>query len=212
MGPSDRSDRLRWRAASLLAATPVSGLAATVPPEPPQMAAAQPAEARHALARELQRRLLAGGSATAALERWCAEQGLAPAGRVRAVRIRGTAPPEPAPAAVRAALEVDDSVRLHYRRVHLVCGERVLSSADNWYLPDRLTAAMNDTLDRTDEPFGRVVAALGFERHTLGHAPFWPPRPDPGGAVLLEVRALLRDGQRRPFSYVVENYREQALP
>ncbi|PSD26806.1 hypothetical protein C7E18_12155, partial [Stenotrophomonas maltophilia] len=31
------------------------------------------------------------------------------------------------------------------------------SEADNWYLPDHLSPAMNQVLDSTDEPFGRVV-------------------------------------------------------
>ena len=101
---------------------------------------------------------------------------------------------------------------LRYRRVQLVCGSRVLSEADNWYLPGHLSPAMNQVLDSTDEPFGRVVGPLGFQRQTLADQTFWPPRGEGDQGVILEVRALLRDRQHQPFSYVIESYLMQALP
>jgi hypothetical protein len=39
--------------------------------------------------------------------------------------------------------------------VHLKCGERVLSEADNWYVPARLTKEMNQSLENSDIAFGR---------------------------------------------------------
>ena len=51
--------------------------------------------------------------------------------------------------------------------VQLTCGAHVLSDAENWYLPARLTADMNRRLEETEAPFGRVVAPLGFHRRTL---------------------------------------------
>ena len=76
----------------------------------------------------------------------------------------------------------------------LACGARVVSRADNWYLPGALTAEMNRRLDATDQPFGLVVAPLRFHRTTL--------RSDRH-----EIRAVLATPDGRPFSYVVEDYR-----
>ncbi|WP_349984376.1 hypothetical protein ABRP17_017165 [Stenotrophomonas sp. WHRI 8082] len=208
MGPFNRPDRLRWQAASVLAAAPIAALAAGDVPAPPLDAPVHASPA--ALVADLHRRLLAGQSATATLEAWCAEHGLADTPRVRAVRVRGVQ--RDAPVEVRSALAINDATPLRYRRVQLTCGQRVLSEADNWYVPSLLTAAMNHALDSSDEPFGRVVAPLDFKRQTLHDREFWPPRVDGARATVLEVRALLRDGQRRPFSYVVENYQQEILP
>ena len=76
-------------------------------------------------------------------------------------------PTKPATADVRAALDVKPDEPLGYRRVKLKCGEHVLSEADNWYVPARLTPEMNHVLETTDTPFGKAVAALRFRRHTL---------------------------------------------
>ncbi|AWH21747.1 MULTISPECIES: hypothetical protein [Stenotrophomonas] len=213
MGPSDRHDRLRrWQAASLLAAAPIASLSAsdaaatTPPPTPP----GQQRVAAAVLVERLHQRVLSGQSATATLESWCAEHGLAEQARVRAVRVRGQ--DKAAPADVLHALGATDGSAVHYRRVQLVCGSRVLSEADNWYLPARLSPAMNQVLDSTDEPFGRVVGPLGFQRQTLADQTFWPPRGDGNQGVILEVRALLRDREQQPFSYVIESYGVAALP
>jgi hypothetical protein len=44
-------------------------------------------------------------------------------------------------------LGVSPSVAVRYRRVRLRCGAYVLSEADNWYVPARLTDDMNRLLD-----------------------------------------------------------------
>lgn len=206
MGPFDRTDRLRWQAASLLAAVPAAAFAAGEPAAGAS-AAADTAESR---VEQLHQRVLAGRSATATLEAWCAEHGLAEKARVRAVRVQGVE--REAPDEVRRALQVDATTRLRYRRVQLACGPRVLSEADNWYVPALLTPAMNAVLDGSDEPFGRVVAPLGFQRQTLRDETYWPARGDGAGATVLEIRALLRDSRQRPFSYVIESYLQGALP
>ncbi|TPD97408.1 hypothetical protein FJP65_11510 [Stenotrophomonas maltophilia] len=213
MGPSDRHDRLRrWQAASLLAAAPIASLSATdaSASAPLQAPPGQQRIASAALVEVLHQRVLAGQSATATLESWCAEHGLAEQARVRAVRVHGQ--DETAPADVLQALGATASTPLRYRRVQLACGSRVLSEADNWYLPDHLSPAMNQVLDTTDEPFGRVVGPLGFQRQTVTDQTFWPPRGEGDHGVILEVRALLRDRQQQPFSYVIESYLTQALP
>jgi len=43
-----------------------------------------------------------------------------------------------------------------YRRVQPSCGDHILSEADNWYVPRRLTPEMNRLLETTDVPFGRA--------------------------------------------------------
>lgn len=208
MGPFNRTDRPGWQAVSLLATAPIAAFAADGAPLP--AAAAHSQAERGALVADLHRRLLAGQSATATLEAWCAEHGLADKARVRAVRVQGV--DHAAPADVRAALQVSADAPLRYRRVQLVCGQRVLSEADNWYVPGLLTAAMNGVLDGSDEPFGRVVGPLGFQRQTLRDETFWPARHEGGRSTVLEVRALLRDRAGTPFSYVIESYQQQALP
>ncbi len=114
---------------------------------------------------------------------------------------------------------------MRYRRVRLLCGAAVLSEADNWYVPGRLTAEMNKLLDTTDLPFGKVVQALHFRRRTVSSKLLWLPLPEgwemnPSGkndvsaelqvpAKVLEHRALLTLEDGTPFSEVVENLHRQ---
>ena len=109
----------------------------------------------------------------------------------------------------------------------LLCGTLVLSEADNWYVPGRLTPEMNRVLDSSDTPFGRVVKSLDFQRHTLsakvlspllpqGWEPMPPARIEDIGepclpAKLLEHRALLTLPDGTPFSEVVETYTGSVL-
>ena len=118
-----------------------------------------------ALIESLNADLLAHDSATLTLERWCADHRLADPALIVAERVHDV--DKPATAEVRAALDVKPDEPLGYRRVRLKCGDRVLSEADNWYVPARLTPEMNHVLETTDTPFGKAVAALHFRRHTL---------------------------------------------
>jgi hypothetical protein len=137
-------------------------------------------------------RILAGESASAALNDWCAGHGL-PA--LHADRTPGaTKTPS---RAVRHALAAAPGETVRYRRVTLACGTTAVSEADNWYLPDRLTPDMNRRLETSDAPFGLVVRPLGFTRRTLA------TRVLHGG---LEIRAVLITTAGAPFSYVVEDY------
>lgn len=169
--------------------------------------------------------LLSHDSATATLQHWCETHG-SPAGlKIKALRVRGAdkaAGPEE-----RAALGVGADEPLRYRRVRLACGDRVLSEADNWYRPGRLTAAMNRTLDETDTPFGVVVRALDYRRRTLSaellYRPLpldWETRPRPADvagaslaipAELMRHRAVLSMPDGTAFSLVVETYTDQIL-
>ena len=166
--------------------------------------------------------LLSHDSATLTLDRWCTRHHLADGARIVADRVRGQ--DKTPPAAVREQLHVGAGQPIAYRRVRLRCGEHVLSEADNWYVPSRLTPDMNRTLETSDTAFGRVVQPLRFQRHTVSAKLLWSPLPegwDSGGTPLpranpgaslpipdkvIEHQAVLTRGDGEPFSYVVETY------
>jgi hypothetical protein len=178
-----------------------------------------------ALLETLNADLLSHDSATLTIERWCADHRLADPARIVAERVNDVV--KPAGAEVRAALEVKSDEPLGYRRVRLKCGDHVLSEADNWYVPARLTPEMNQVLETTDTPFGKAVAALHFRRHTLSADLLWRPLPkswemgaaavqDDNGALaipdhVLEHRAVLSRPDGEPFSEVVETYTSEVL-
>jgi len=178
-----------------------------------------------ALLQTLNADLLSHDSATLTLERWCGEHHLASPAKVLALRVHDgnkRMPPE-----LRHQLGVRDDEPVKYRHVQLRCGEHVLSNADNWYLPGRLTAAMNQQLDQSDAPFGKVVQPLHFRRHTLSAQLLWSPLPEgwemrdgptskadgvlqiPGD--VLQHRAVLRTGDNQPFSVLIETYTGEVL-
>jgi hypothetical protein len=146
-------------------------------------------------------RIVGGKSASLVLQGWCADQGLPP---LLAQRVRGAAKP-PTPS-VLAALAVRPGAHVGYRRVKLACGTVILSEADNWYVPGRLTRQMNRQLDSTDAPFGLVVRPLHFTRRTLR------ARRAPDADHILEVTAVLVSATGAPFSYVIEDYRRELAP
>jgi chorismate-pyruvate lyase len=146
--------------------------------------------------------LEAHASATQVLQAWCDVH--APGTRVIAhqVQSESLAPSEEA----RAALKIEPGEAVRYRRVQLKCGDLVLSNADNWYLPGKLTRAMNDTLEKTETPFGAAVAGLHFRRRNLTTR-FLPLR----GPSVLTHSALLTTDRGQPFSFVVETYTRAIL-
>jgi len=168
--------------------------------------------------------LLSHDSATLTLERWCDAHRLASPARV-------VAQPESldkAPSAdQRRELGIGPAEAVRYRRVRLICGSTLLSEADNWYVPSRLTAEMNERLTRSDVPFGKVVQALHFQRRTLSSTLLWRPLPEgwdmaqaTGGDgtrtlvmphAVLEHRALLTLPDGTPISEVVETYTNGVL-
>jgi chorismate-pyruvate lyase len=180
-----------------------------------------------ALVQTLNARILASRSATATLEGWCAARGLAAEPNVRARLI--AVPGRPPTQDQLDRLQVVSPEELRYRRVQLVCGEHVLSEADNWYVPARLTPEMNRLLETTDTPFGRAVQPLQPYRQTFSAELLWQPfgegwerrsgaqlcgtaaellAPPP---FLFEHRAVLYDSARRPFSEVREHYSREIL-
>lgn len=150
---------------------------------------------------EFEAALAAQDSATAALGDWCRMRELGNPAAIRAERLGGS--PEASPE-LRRLLGVSPSEPLAYRHVRLACGAAVLSEADNWYVPGRLTPEMNLLLAATDTPFGKVAASLGYRRERLaelrGTAPGCPP------GTVLSHRALLRLPDGSPLSLVTECY------
>jgi hypothetical protein len=169
--------------------------------------------------------ILGSRSATKTLESWCATHAMATAPKIVAARVTGVDKPIGEDQRKRLAIGPDEPVK--YRRVKLTCGTHVLSEADNWYVPSRLTPEMNQLLETTDTPFGKAVASLGFTRETFAadlgwHVlpPDWemvPPAADHPDApldippVLFEHRAVLFDSHHRPFSEVDEHYTREIL-
>ncbi|WP_029355093.1 hypothetical protein [Bosea sp. 117] len=165
-------------------------------------------------------------SATLTLDKWCAAHRLAPEGsKIVAERVPGV--DKAADSGVRKALKVTPDEPVRYRRVKLRCGDRVLSEADNWYVPALLTPEMNQQLDSTDTSFGRVVQPLAFRRQTLSTTLLWEPVPAgwemkkaaepasdaplPLPPFLLEQRAILTLPDGTPFSVLVETYTNGVL-
>jgi chorismate-pyruvate lyase len=176
-----------------------------------------------ALLETLNSELLSNNSATLTLEHWCDVHHLASPPRIVAVRVSDF--DNPMSPEQRQELHVTPTEPVRYRRVRLKCGSVVLSEADNWYVPSRLTPEMNKLLDTTDTPFGRAVQALHFQRRTLSAKVLWRPLPEgwemnaasinaavvPMPATLLEHRAVLTLPDGTPFSEVVESYTADVL-
>lgn len=169
--------------------------------------------------------LLSHDSATLTLDRWCEDHHLASPSRVVAELVKGA---DKVPTAEqRKLLGVTASEPIRYRKVRLSCGGHVLSEADNWYVPGRLTPDMNQQLDHTNVSFGRAVHALNFHRRTLSAKLLWSPLPhnwdmgeplpeQQGAALmiphaLLEHRAVLTLPNGTPFSQVIETYTSEVL-
>jgi len=180
-----------------------------------------------ALVQSLNAELLASRSATLTLEKWCADHKLAAMPKIVARLDRGV--DKPATAEQRDHLKVDANEPIKFRHVELSCGTQVLSIADNWYVPSRLTADMNQTLETTDTPFGKAVLPLAPTRETFAVNVLWSPLPsgwetaatvpadkDAGPILkipraLFEHRALLFNKDKVPFSEVDEIYQHALL-
>jgi hypothetical protein len=178
-----------------------------------------------ALVETLNATLLGARSATFTLDKWCADHKLGSETKVRARLVRGV--DKPVSSEQRRRLQIDSDEPVKFRHVELACGDRVLSEADNWYVPGRLTPEMNHSLETTDTPFGRAVADLKPSRQTFAVEVHWkplddgwelraPPGDHPREALtippkLFEHRALLFTPDLKPFSEVDEVYTSEVL-
>ncbi len=172
--------------------------------------------------RALNTELLSHDSATAVLQTICDRR--APGQKIVA-RKSSWAPEGGALDTARTDLGVGPEEPIRYRQVELTCGDEVLSSAENWYVPARLTSEMNRALDETRTPFGVVVGPLKFRRRTLASSFLFEPLPedwehhpraDFDAAAsppphVLQHRAVLATPDGRPFSLVVETYTDRVL-
>lgn len=181
-----------------------------------------------ALIQTLNAELLASRSATQTLEKWCGDHQLADEPRIVAQMI-GQAADTPPSVEQRRRLGVAATDEVKYRRVQLRCGSRLLSEAENWYVPGRLTKDMNRLLETTGTPFGTVVRSLEPFRQTFEVTMLWSPLParwERDGAVasiagsggtlsvpdaLFAHRAVLYTRDHLPFSEVYEVYQRQLL-
>jgi len=121
----------------------------------------------------------------------------------------------PATADQRARLAVTEPKALHHRRVCLVAAGRVLSVADNWYVPARLSSDMLARFIHGVTPFGAAIVELGPRRKTLSveriaHLEELVEGERPP-AWLLKVRALVIDRHDRPLCEVSETYSRNIL-
>ena len=178
-----------------------------------------------ALVETLNATLLAARSATFTLDKWCEDHKLGSETKIRARLVRDV--DRQITAEQRRRLQIDQNEPVKFRHVELACGGRILSEADNWYVPSRLTAEMNRLLETTDTPFGRAVADLKPFRHTFVAEILWKPLDDgweqrtptadyPQQALaippkLFEHRALLFTPDLKPISEVDETYTDENL-
>lgn len=139
--------------------------------------------------------LAASNSATATLQRRCAEPIVAEVDR-NVVK--------PATDDIREALAADKETLIAYRAVKLKCGDIIFSHAENWYRPDRLSAAMNAQL-LGDAPFGAVISSLKPTRKTIEIV-----RVEREG-IIVRHRALVVSGNGIPLAQVIENYTAAVL-
>lgn len=179
-----------------------------------------------ALIQSLNASLLASASATATLEKWCGDHKMSAEPKILARRV--AAPPAPPSEETRQRLRLEAGETVNYRRVALSCGDHVLSEADNWYVPGRLTPDMNRALETTETPFGKVVAPLQPFRRTIEMTMRWSPLPEgwelappaptgqAAGALsppheIFEHKAVLYTAAQKPFSEVHEHYTSEVL-
>lgn len=180
-----------------------------------------------ALLQSVNAEILASSSATRTLEEWCGEHHMADDPKIVAIQVKGVTK-EPSPEQLQR-LNVHDASEVRYRRVELRCGTHVLSNADNWYVPARLTPEMNALLETTDTPFGKAVQPLHPYRRTVAVTQLWTPLPHGWEqqrrprcrwcrrrtlaipADVFQHRAVLYTADHLPFSEVVETYQSELL-
>jgi chorismate-pyruvate lyase len=180
-----------------------------------------------ALLQTLNADILAASSATRILEQWCADHHMADDPKIVAWRVPNV---DKAPSAEQLErLAVNDASEVRYRRVELRCGEHILSEADNWYVPARLTTEMNALLETSDTPFGKAVQPLHPYRRTIAVTQLWTPLPRGWEQHrrprfqwhrrhslripkdVFQHRAVLYTSAHVPFSEVVETYQGELL-
>ena len=171
-------------------------------------------------------RLLAAASATATLEKWCADHRMASPAKIIARRMTASEqePGQEASPETRRRLKAENGETIRHRHVQLMCGAHILSEADNWYVPARLPAEANLMLEAGDTPFGKAIQSLHASRRTIEAKILWSPLPEGWEMAapatdapftpphyLIEHRALLLTPDQTPISEVDEHYTREIL-
>jgi chorismate-pyruvate lyase len=221
--------KLRCTLGALLLALWASPWAARAEPATPWPDTAVARIEALALMQSLNAEILASRSATFTLEKWCGDHRLSGAAEPKIVARLIREVDKPATPEQRQRLEAAPGEEIKFRHVELLCGERVFSEADNWYVPGRLKTEMNRLLETTTTPFGKAVQDLEPYRRTFAATVLWHPMPEgwetrPLAAVpqdaakilaipdaLFEHRAVLYTKDGKPFSEVDEVYRRALL-
>ena len=181
-----------------------------------------------ALTQALNAEILAGSSATQSLEKWCRDHKMA-ADPIIVARVMAGVDKAPTSEQLQR-LQVTTANDVKHRHVELRCGSHILSEADAWYVPSRLTADMNRLLETTETPFGRAIQSLRPYRRTFAVTLLWSPLPAgweqqrPARKQsseratplvlpkeLFEHRAILYTSDHQPISEVHERYQGQLL-
>ncbi|WP_162562921.1 hypothetical protein [Microvirga tunisiensis] len=170
-----------------------------------------------ALIQDLSARLSAGATATETLLAWCEEHGLSQGPITAACHQRQVL--SVVPDNVSTALAPVTGETVHFRQVRIMRGPLPLATAENWFVPQRLAAGMNEDLQTTDVPFGTVVAPLHPSRRTLTvHVEplAIDPCEDPSWlstsahqsqpAVILEHTAVICSGTGTALALVTERF------
>ncbi|PZA12617.1 hypothetical protein DNX69_06865 [Rhodopseudomonas palustris] len=137
---------------------------------------------------------------------------------------------EPVPAdRYHGPLRLRAGETLRRRCVWLRWGDRVLSEAENWYVPERLPSAMRDAVCDGHRPYGAVIAALRPKRITTMALCADNVEPDQTEAAELLAELARTDGFSPPSAFVLhihavmtasgvelaeihEHYRRELLP
>ena len=181
-----------------------------------------------ALTQTLNAEILASSSATQSLEKWCRDHKMA-ADPIIVARVT-TGIDKVATTEQLQRLQVTTVGDVKHRQVELRCGSYILSEADAWYIPSRLTAEMNKLLETSETPFGKAVQSLRPYRRTFAVTLLWSPLPagweqqrqtgeQPSERArplllpkeLFEHRAILYTSDHQPISEVHERYQGQLL-
>lgn len=158
--------------------------------------------------KELSARLIEGSTATGTLHAWCEEHRLSQ-GPITVVRLHHAHAPEP-PEDVLVKLETRPGETVWYRRVQLVRGSLVLSDAENWFIPQRLSPEAADILAATDIPFAVAIAPLKPFRCTLSVSFPVPTQADFSKSVL-EHEAVVLGEDGAPLAAAREKYRAELV-
>ncbi|GHE49754.1 hypothetical protein GCM10019059_06150 [Camelimonas fluminis] len=149
--------------------------------------------------------LLETGSATETLAAWSRRRGWDD----RIVAHKLEADMRPAPAQIAALLDIREGETVGYRKVALASGERVLSRADNWFTPGRLSSGVNAGLDASQTPFGRLVSRLSPTRRVVNADRLWANPQQGAPAEVFRLFAVVSgetDAGRKPLAVVNETY------